>query len=157
MDTSTTTLTPDLGPIPADWTIDRLLAHLADDRALDDPALVGPLRRLDAAITGSDGGRSLAAIVLVRSLVVAVAATPALRARTLHDVLTSARTRGAGVPRDARAPHDAPAHRPAAAADTGTAGPFTAPGSPAGAQTPVRDADPSASAGRASGRERQVA
>jgi hypothetical protein len=87
MDTSSGTDQPTLGPIKPDWTIAELIEWLSDDVRQHDRALQHPLTRIEAAVTGSRWGGTPSTIALIRSLVDAVRADPALRAvriRTLH-------------------------------------------------------------------------
>lgn len=93
MRTTATTPTPLGEPIPANWTIADLLAHLSDDRLLDEPALLPPLAALEAAVTGSTWSHPPAAVALVRSIVAAAAADPALRERTVTETLAAAAAR----------------------------------------------------------------
>lgn len=85
-----TTTTPLGAPIPANWTMTALLARLSDDQMLDDRDLLLPLAALEAAVTGSTWTRPPAVVALVRSLAAAVAAEPALRDRTVAELLANA-------------------------------------------------------------------
>ncbi|HWV50190.1 MAG TPA: hypothetical protein VN035_12115 [Microbacterium sp.] len=95
------TIPPFTGPIARDWTIEALLEWFAaDDDRLSDPALRAPLRAIeealtgtrwaldpDASLTGSRLTREPAVVTLVRSIALHVSRHPALRARTVAEVL----------------------------------------------------------------------
>ena len=80
MDTSFGTDQPTLGPINPDWTIAELVEWLSDDVRQHDPALQHSLTRIEAAATGSRWEGTPSTIALIRSLMDAVRADPALRA-----------------------------------------------------------------------------
>ncbi|MCK2034651.1 hypothetical protein KZC51_00755 [Microbacterium sp. SSW1-49] len=86
MDTFLANESPDLGPIDLDWTIAELVEWLSDDVRQHDAALHQPLTRIEAAVTGSRWGGTSSTIALIRSLVDAVRADPALRAVRIHDL-----------------------------------------------------------------------
>lgn len=107
-------------PISPDWTIESLLDWLAaDDGRLNDAALRRPLRTLEVALTGtcwalgsddaSPGVREPAVVSLVRSIALRTRRHPALRARTIADVLSEGDQTAAAAGRpsgaDAIAPH----------------------------------------------------
>ncbi|WEK61080.1 MAG: hypothetical protein P0Y60_17525 [Candidatus Microbacterium colombiense] len=86
MDTSSATTQPTLGPIDPDWTITALVEWLSDDVRAHDPALQHPLTRIEAAVTGSYWAGTPSTIALIRSLVDAVRADPALRDTRIRDL-----------------------------------------------------------------------
>ncbi|WP_429457783.1 hypothetical protein [Microbacterium sp. ZKA21] len=88
-------------PIASDWTIEALLEWFAaDDTRLSDSTVRAPLRAieesltgsrwtldLDASLSGARLTREPAVISLVRSIALHVSRHPALRARTVSEVL----------------------------------------------------------------------
>ncbi|GAB3596161.1 hypothetical protein [Microbacterium tumbae] len=97
-----TTRSEILGPISSDWTLEELLDWIAaDDALLSDPLLRRPLRaveealtgtrwtvELDASLHGTRAVREPAIVSLVRSIALRTNRRPALRARTVAEVLT---------------------------------------------------------------------
>lgn len=96
------------GPISPDWTIERLLDWFAeDDDRLSDAALRRPLLAVEEALTGSrwtlvsdaaiSGIREPAIISLLRSIALYTGRQPALRVRTIAEILTDCDETGLAV------------------------------------------------------------
>ena len=95
---------PFTGPIASDWTIEALLEWFGDDDGrLSDARLRAPLRvleetltgtrwtvDLDPSLTGTRITREPAIISLVRSIALHASRHPAVRARTVAEVLRDA-------------------------------------------------------------------
>ncbi|MGW8482942.1 hypothetical protein ACWGJP_07365 [Microbacterium sp. NPDC055903] len=92
-----------LDPFPTDWTVEDLLHWIAaDDARLSDPALRGPLRAVEEALTGTRWTTELDAdlkgarltrepsiVSLVRSIALHTRRCPAARAMSLAEALES--------------------------------------------------------------------
>jgi hypothetical protein len=74
-----------LDPISPEWTIRELVEWLSEDPRQHDPALHGPLTRIETALTGATWTGEPSMIALIRSLAAAVRTQGDLR---IIDVLS---------------------------------------------------------------------
>ncbi|WP_341947410.1 hypothetical protein [Microbacterium sp. LWH11-1.2] len=86
MDTFFASTSPDLGPIDPDWTIGALVEWLSEDSRQHDPALRGPLARIDAELAGARWTHSPSTVALIRSIADAVIGDPAIRRIRIRDL-----------------------------------------------------------------------
>jgi len=111
MSHSSADVSPFIGPISDDWTIEELLDWFAeDDHRLSDDSLRTPLLMVEEALTGQPwaptadasfrgirASRSPGIVSLVRSIAMHSRAHPAIRAYTLAEVVSRANARLVGA------------------------------------------------------------
>jgi hypothetical protein len=98
MSTSQATVSPTVGPVGPDWTIQDLVAWIADDDARSHDEALRPLLSAILADLAPDLSPALtprSPVALVRSIASRVRAAPALREVALRDVTGGAISAGA--------------------------------------------------------------